>query len=116
MENNLSYEIVENVSEEKNKNAVKIVESQIPLPNERVTLGDNVKIKLVVKNNAVADDRLLEIPDVRNMSLRKAINVLLSGGFDVDINGSGKIVEQSPSPGTKLLPKSKIILYCKNQH
>ncbi len=116
IENNLKYEIIEAQTEVKNKNSVKIIESQIPFPNERVSFDDNLKIQLVVKNSADVDDRLLEIPDVRNMSLRKAINILLSGGFDVDINGSGKIIEQSPAPGTRQLPKSRIILYCKNQH
>ena len=115
VENRLSYEIVENTSGEKTAGSVKIIESQYPMPNERVALNDNIKIKLVVKENIVSEDRLLIIPDVKNLSLRKAINVLLSAGFDVDINGSGKIQDQSPAPGTKQLPKSKVILYCKNQ-
>jgi cell division protein FtsI/penicillin-binding protein 2 len=115
LENRLGYEIVENTSGEKSAGSVKIIESQYPMPNERVAVNDNIKIKLVVKENIVSDDRLLIIPDVKNLSLRKAINVLLSAGFDVDINGSGKIQEQSPAPGTKQLPKSKVILYCKNQ-
>lgn len=114
-ENNLSYEIVENTSGEKSAGTAKIIESQYPMPNERVGMNDNIKIKLVVKENIVSDDRLLIIPDVKDLSLRKAINVLLSAGFDVDINGSGKIQEQSPAPGTKQLPRSKVILYCKNQ-
>ncbi|MEO8209989.1 MAG: penicillin-binding transpeptidase domain-containing protein [bacterium] len=115
LENGLSYEIVEVNPDEKNANVARIIESQYPLPNERVTMNDNSKVKLVVENNIIPDDRLIEVPSVINLSLRKAINVLLSGGFDVEINGSGKIIDQSPSSGTKQLPKSKIILYCKNQ-
>ncbi|MEO8447561.1 MAG: PASTA domain-containing protein, partial [bacterium] len=63
----------------------------------------------------VAEDRMLVVPDIKNLSLRKAINVLLSGGFDVDINGSGMIVGQTPEAGTKLIPRSRIIIYCKNE-
>jgi cell division protein FtsI/penicillin-binding protein 2 len=117
-EENLEYEIIGNVSTD-NKNSEaegqKIIESQHPLPNERCDAGQKVNVKLVLKNAVANDDRMLIVPDVRNMSLRKAINVALSGGFDIDINGSGKIVEQSPAPGTRKLPKSKIILYCRNQ-
>ena len=115
MENNINFEIVDNTPNEKNENIAKFIESQLPIPNERISYDDNIKVRLVVKNNIIPDDRLLTVPDIKNLSLRKAINFLLSEGFDVIINGSGKIVEQSPSAGTKQLPGSKIILFCKNQ-
>lgn len=113
-ENKINFEIVDNTIDEKNIVA-KYVESQLPLPNERISYEDNLKVRLVVKNNIIPDDRLLLVPDVKNLSLRKAMNILLSEGFDVFINGSGKIIGQSPEQGTKQLPGSKIILFCKNQ-
>jgi len=113
-ENKINFEIVDKTPNEKNENVAKFVESQLPMPNERVTY-DDINVRLVVKNNIIPDDRLLMVPDVKNLSLRKAINVLLSEGFDININGSGKIVGQSPEQGTKHLPGSKIILFCKNQ-
>ncbi|MDQ3193793.1 MAG: PASTA domain-containing protein, partial [Bacteroidota bacterium] len=67
------------------------------------------------KNGIASADRMLRVPDVKNLSLRKAINTLLTEGFEVDINGSGKILEQFPAAGTSQLPRSRIILYCKNQ-
>lgn len=114
-ENKLNFETVEINSDVNVNNPVKFVESQQPLPNERIPLTDNFKVKLVVKNNLISEDRLIEVPSVKSLSLRKAINVLLSDGFEVEINGSGKIIEQSPQQGSRQLPKSKIILYCKNQ-
>ena len=113
-ENKINFEIVDKTPNEKNENVAKFVESQLPMANERVTY-DDINVRLVVKNNIIPDDRLLMVPDVKNLSLRKAINVLLSEGFDININGSGKIVGQSPEQGTKHLPGSKIILFCKNQ-
>lgn len=115
LENKLNFEIVEINPDVKNINSAKFVETQYPLPNERIPLTENIKVKLVVRNNLIPEDRLVEVPSVKNLSLRKAINVLLSDGFEVEINGSGKIIEQSPAQGSKQLPKSKIILYCKNQ-
>lgn len=115
IENKMSFEIIELNSDEKIPASSKFIESQNPLPNERVSINDNFRLQLVVKNNPVPEDRLVMVPAVTNLSLRKAINVLLSDGFEVVINGSGKIIDQSPASGSKQLPKSKIILYCKNQ-
>lgn len=112
-ENNLSFETVDIVNKETSGNS-KFVESQLPLPNERISDDKKVKIKLVVKERNSDQERMLITPDITKLSLRKAINVLISAGFDADINGSGKIIDQSPKAGTKLLPKSKIIIYCKN--
>lgn len=120
-ESNIKFEVIDStvakVSETETGNPViaKFVESQLPAANEKINWDENLKVRLVVRSSKVPDDRLVIVPDVKNLSLRKAINLLLSGGFDVFINGSGKIVEQSPLPGTKQLPGSKIILYCKNQ-
>ncbi len=114
-ENNIGFEIVEENSGEKTSDEEKIVESQIPVPNEVISANEKLKIRLVVKSKRVSEDRLLKVPDVKNLSIRKAINILLSGGFYIEINGSGKIVDQSPAAATNQLPKSKIILYCKNQ-
>jgi len=110
-ENNLSYEIINSGTEIPGM----IIETQVPGPNEKIVPTENFKIMLAVKPGNVSEDRMLIVPDIKNLSLRKAINVLLSGGFDVDINGSGKIVGQTPEPGTKLIPRSRIIIYCKNE-
>lgn len=115
IESKLNFEVVDDTLDIKNPNIAKFIESQYPLPNERIALSDNSIIKLVVKSRQIPEDRLVVVPDVKNLSLRKAINVLLSEGFNADINGSGKIIEQSPAAGTKQLPKSKIMLYCKDQ-
>jgi hypothetical protein len=50
-----------------------------------------------------------------NCSLRRAINKLVLAGFTVEINGSGKIIDQIPKPGAEQLSKSKVILFCKNE-
>jgi cell division protein FtsI/penicillin-binding protein 2 len=120
-ESNIKYEIIDSTGNTDNATAggnsavSKFIESQIPLPNERIPFNDNLKVKLVVKTNTVTDDKLILVPEMKNLSLRKAINVLLSDGFNIFINGSGKIISQSPVAGTRQLPGSKIILYCKNQ-
>ena len=112
-ENNMNFETVD-IENKETSGYSKFIDSQYPLPNEAVRDNGNLKLKLVVKERNPDEERMLITPDIRNLSLRKAINVLISAGFDADINGSGKIIDQSPKAGTKLLPKSKIIIYCKN--
>ena len=53
------------------------------------------------KNQIVRTDKII-IPDVRNMSLLKAMNTLKKNGLRTKINGSGKVIWQSPKPGTKI--------------
>ncbi|MBS1516915.1 MAG: PASTA domain-containing protein [Bacteroidetes bacterium] len=113
-ENNLKYEVIENESEINPGSKSKIIESQFPEANQNVKNSKDLMIKLVVKDAKITDDRLVVVPDVKNLSLRKAINLLLSEGLDVEIIGSGKVTGQSPDNGNKILPKSRVILYCKD--
>ncbi len=113
-ENKFKHEIIREDASVNIGNADSYVVSQYPSPNERVIQGDSSVIKLVIKKGMDGEERLIAVPDVKQMSLRKAINILLMEGFDIDINGSGMIVDQSPEAGSRELPKSKIILYCKN--
>jgi len=46
------------------------------------------------------------VPDVRGMSIRKAKRVLMDSNIRASFTGSGHVVWQSPSPGTKKLPGS----------
>lgn len=113
-ENKLGYETVD-LNNDDNKNSEnKYIESQHPLPNERVSKNDKLKVKLMLKCISNENERLVNVPDVKNLSLRKAINVLLADGFEVDINGNGKIIDQYPAAGSKQLPLSKILIYCGN--
>ena len=92
-----------------------VVVSQLPLPNERIYDINNTKVMLTVKNCKVKDNELILVPDVMQCSLRRAINKLVLAGFTVEINGSGQIIDQIPKPGAEHLPKSKVILFCKNE-
>ncbi|MFY0687629.1 MAG: transpeptidase family protein [Cyclobacteriaceae bacterium] len=50
------------------------------------------------------------VPDVRGMTLRDAIYVLENAGLDVEMDGRGRVKEQSIVPGARLLRKQKIKL------
>lgn len=55
--------------------------------------------------NTVLDDR---VPDVEGMDLSDALHVLGNAGLRVDVNGVGRVVEQSPDAGSDL-PASRTI-------
>lgn len=90
-----------------------VVESQFPEPNSKMDINSKTTIKLVVKNKEVELKSVLLVPDVKGYSLRKAINVLSASGFDIDINGSGEVIDQMPKSGSSQLPNSKITLFCR---
>jgi len=68
-----------------------------------------------LKSIRKSDLKTENIPDVRNLSLRKAIGKLTAGGFSVEISGSGIVVDQIPKPGSDFTYGRKIILICKNE-
>jgi beta-lactam-binding protein with PASTA domain len=52
------------------------------------------------------------VPDLRGMSLRRAINRLVVDDFDVQVRGSGVVVEQVPAAGRKVQAGATIHLVC----
>ena len=42
----------------------------------------------------------VKIPELKGLSMRKALQILSSMGIKSDMTGSGKVAWQSPSPGT----------------
>lgn len=68
--------------------------------------GVNCKKMRVVETKA--PDGL--VPDVRGMSLREAIVLLESHGFNVSVSGTGYITSQNPAAGTPLRQGSTVIL------
>ncbi|MGV8018178.1 MAG: penicillin-binding transpeptidase domain-containing protein [Ignavibacteria bacterium] len=113
-EKNIPYELDENAGLKNDKGAIVSVVNQEPSPGTKISNGS--KVKLYLKNSKYDGEGYKIVPDVRRMSLRKSINKLVSDGFTVDINGSGEVVDIFPKPGTRINPKSKIILFCKNEN
>jgi len=75
----------------------------------------DAKIRLKTKTTIPNNEKNIKVPDVTNLSLRKAINKLISDGFSVEIVGSGEIIGQMPKQGTEQPLKSRIIIFCKNE-
>lgn len=114
-EKKIDFEVIGQIPKSK-ENGFVIIDTQSPAPNEIVDLSGDTKIKISVKFTKEKLNNLVSVPNVTNTSLRKALNLLVANGFNVEVQGSGGVVDQMPKPGTEQLPGSKIILFCKNDY
>jgi cell division protein FtsI (penicillin-binding protein 3) len=67
------------------------------------SLAGQVQLQQTETENAV-------VPNVSGMSLRDALYLLENKGLKVNFNGKGKVLSQSISPGTLLIPNATIDL------
>jgi len=114
-ERKIKFEVENYNKKDKDASVRFVVSEQIPKPDEKISAGENVVVKLKVKEVTFSQTKSQKVPDVKNMSLRKAINKMISEGFVVEIVGSGEVVDQIPKPGNEVVGKSKVILICKNE-
>jgi cell division protein FtsI/penicillin-binding protein 2 len=106
-ENNISYEI-----NGPKKNAVVV--------DQKVTRGNRVgtieKVLLYTKNSI--DNKPVKenvkMPDIKGLSVRKCVKLVSSLGFEYKINGSGKVISQTPEAGSVLTKSQQIIINCEN--
>ncbi len=88
-----------------------VVVRQVPEPGKRLEKGDVVKLVLEgIEAPENAGPGI--VPNVRGMSLRRAINRLVVEDFDIKVRGSGVVVQQIPASGQKVNPGSTIQLVC----
>jgi cell division protein FtsI (penicillin-binding protein 3) len=88
-----------------------VVSRQSPDPGKIVQRGDGVT--LVLNNDSVPQkDGTITVPDLRGMSLRRAINLLVIDDFDIHIQGSGIVVHQDPPAGQRVKTGSTLEIEC----
>ena len=72
---------------------------------EKTAISDQIPSTLSTKNI----QKRIEVPNVLGKSLKKAIVILTNAGLKVRVNGSGKVIEQFPKPGS-LSKNSKLCI------
>jgi stage V sporulation protein D (sporulation-specific penicillin-binding protein) len=88
-----------------------IVLRQLPKPGVTIEKGEVVQLSLDASSSQ-RPNGFLVMPDVRGMSLRRALNCLALEGLQVGISGSGTVVSQHPAPGTRLRLASRVTVTC----
>ena len=90
--------------------AKKEVPQNLIFASNRVTATTDHALTRLATVSAVSPpaytDGYTFVPEVRGMSILKAKQVLLKAGLRVQFSGSGRVVWQSPPPGTKSMPGS----------
>jgi cell division protein FtsI/penicillin-binding protein 2 len=91
-------------------NGVMVIK-QAPEPGKKVEKGET--ISLILNGEYVASpDGMILVPDVRGMSIRRAMTRLISDEFEVKIQGSGIVTQQFPAAGQRTRQGSSITLTC----
>lgn len=88
-----------------------LVIKQSPEPGKKIEKEATVCLILDDKS-AVSQENEIIIPDVRGMSVRRAMNRLMSDEFQVKIEGSGVVVSQLPNAGEKVQRGASVKLIC----
>jgi cell division protein FtsI/penicillin-binding protein 2 len=84
---------------------------QIPEPGKKVEKDETVSL-ILNSECVVSSDGMILTPDVRGMSIRRAMNRLVSDEFEVKIKGSGIVTQQFPAAGEQTRLGSSITLIC----
>ncbi|MFZ4619837.1 MAG: penicillin-binding transpeptidase domain-containing protein [Bacteroidota bacterium] len=84
---------------------------QYPPAGKKVERGSIVQLMMNETEQSVASGTA-QVPDVRGMSVRRAVNKLAAEQYAVTIVGSGIVTGQFPSPGTSMKPGTKVTIMC----
>ncbi|MGD1046096.1 MAG: penicillin-binding transpeptidase domain-containing protein [Bacteroidota bacterium] len=88
-----------------------MVMKQTPEPGKKIEKGEGVSL-ILNGESLVSSDGMIAVPDVRGMSIRRAMNRLVSDEFEIKVEGSGVVVQQIPAPGECVRSGSSIVLQC----
>jgi cell division protein FtsI/penicillin-binding protein 2 len=88
-----------------------LVIKQTPEPGKKMEKDGMVSLVLNGESLALPDG-MIAVPDVRGMSIRRAMNRLISEEFEVKVQGSGVVTQQFPTAGEHLRLGSSITLTC----
>lgn len=89
----------------------RVVLRQSPSPGTRILPGTAVKVA-TNETRTPAPKGFVIVPDVRRMSLRRAINRLTMEELEVSIAGSGVVVAQVPAPRQQAKIGTRVSLRC----
>ena len=88
-----------------------MVIKQTPEPGKKMEKGEAVSL-ILNGESIVSSDGMIAVPDVRGMSIRRAMNRLVSDEFEIKVEGSGVVMQQIPAPGERTRSGSSIVLQC----
>lgn len=91
-----------------------IVAQQIPAPGTKLTRGATVRLTTADVRTNLARGSVI-VPDLRGLSLRRALTRLTLSGLDAYVEGSGVVVEQSIPAGVPVQSETRLIVRCQSK-
>jgi cell division protein FtsI/penicillin-binding protein 2 len=88
-----------------------MVIKQTPEPGRKIEIGESVSL-ILNGESIVSSDGMIAVPDVRGMSIRRAMNRLVSDEFEIKVQGSGIVTQQIPAAGERVRSGSSVVLLC----
>ncbi len=93
-----------------------VVTRQLPAPGTKIHYDDIVQL---VTNPPAAEAGTAsgsrngnQVPDLKGMTIRRAMNCLMTEKLGIEVIGSGIVVSQSPVAGTLVSPGMKVTMTC----
>jgi membrane peptidoglycan carboxypeptidase len=83
--------------------------SQSPLPGEKIVKNTKVRIA----RGTIQNEKWVIVPNLKGMSIRRAINRLLLEKLTYSVEGSGSVFQQRPSAGEKVIAGTCVKIVCK---
>ena len=81
-------------------------------PRAGFAIGHGEKVILQMKKQVSAAPGYVVVPNLRGLSVRRAIDVLAGNQLDVSLSGSGLVVSQSPEAGGQTRPGTRVVIRC----
>ncbi len=89
-----------------------IVTKQQPEAGSHQEKGTEIRLLANAGKPALPQAGMTVVPDLRGLSMRRAINRLATNQLDGQLIGSGVVAAQSPSAGTQVRPGSRVLVRC----
>jgi cell division protein FtsI (penicillin-binding protein 3) len=88
-----------------------IVLRQSPEPGKKVEKNESIAL-ILNSDSTVTTNGTITVPDVRGMSVRRAMNRLVIDDFSVKLQGNGVVASQLPAAGVRVPLGSEVLLQC----
>jgi cell division protein FtsI (penicillin-binding protein 3) len=89
-----------------------IVTKEIPEQGSHIEKGGDVRLVANGGKPGALQAGLTVVPDLRGLTMRRALNRLATNQLDGQLRGSGIVSAQSPAAGTQVRPGSRVLVRC----
>lgn len=91
-----------------------VVEQQTPVAGSLLARGKTVTL-VTNSRSAIPPQGFVLVPDLRGLTIRRALNSLITNQLDAAVSGSGVVVSQSPAAGQQVKTGTRVSMRCEQR-